>query len=70
MVMLGPIGKRQAYKMKQMHGVISALLIYSTGKRRAYIKSAEIIPCIYFIFAETVVVKSTDSIFHQEVLIY
>ena len=70
MVMLGPTGKRQAYKMKQMHGVIFALLIYSNGKGCSYIKSAEIIPCIYFIFGETIVVKSTDSIFHQEVLIY
>ena len=67
--MLGPTGKRRAYKTKLMQGVISAHLIYATEKRRASIKSAEITPCIYFIFAETVVVKSTDSIFHHEVLI-
>ena len=30
MVMLGPTGKRRAYKMKQMQGVISALLIYAS----------------------------------------
>ena len=69
MVMLGPTGKRRAYKMKQRQGVISALLIYATGKRRVYINSAEITPCIYFILAETVVVKSTGSIFHHELLI-